>query len=138
MDVSSVEQMVEKFLKMNDSKLNTIDDDIIYHTNSYLYWHPYIVASEITQRNISARFACSQSRFLSFEEYKSQEGSLYFHQYANDRLKSEQLNKFLSLFGLKFKPFSYSKLLATDYNFYVQEQSFCLNGKFKFRVDKII
>lgn len=122
----------------NDSKLNAIDDDIIYHTNSYLYWHPYIVASEITQRNISARFACSQSRLLSFEEYKSQEGSLYFHQYANDRLKSEQLNKFLSLFGLKFKPFSYSKLLATDYNFYVQEQSFCLNGKFKFRVDKII
>ena len=122
----------------NDSKLSGVDDDIIYHTNSYLYWHPYIVASKITQRNISARFACSQSSRLSFEEYKSQEGGLYFHQYANDKLKSEQLNKYLSVFGLNFKPFSYDKFLATDYDFYLQEQDFCLNGKFKFRVDKIV
>ena len=122
----------------NDSKLSGIDDDIIYHTNSYLYWHPYIVASKITQRNISARFACSQSIRLSFEEYKSQESGLYFHQYSNDKLKSEQLNKYSRLFGLKFKPFSYDKFLAADYNIYLQEQDFCFNGKFKFRVDKII
>jgi hypothetical protein len=122
----------------NDSKLSGVDDDIIYHTNSYLYWHPYIVASKITQRNISARFACSRSSHLSFEEYKSQEGELYFHQYANDKLKSEQLDKYLSVFGLNFKPFSYDKFLATDYDFYLQEQDFCLNGKFKFRVDKIV
>jgi hypothetical protein len=125
-------------LVKNDSEFSGIEDDIIYHTQAYLYWHPYAVAAKITQQDISARFACAENRILSFSEYKSEEGNLYFHQYANDRLKSIQLNRFLNLFGLKSKPYVYEQFLVADYNSYINEQELCIEGIFKFRVDKII
>jgi hypothetical protein len=136
-DVRDSKKITTVLIK-NNSPVFSLGDDVIYHTDAFLYWSGYVSASRASQQEILHRFACMQNSTISFDEYIDREGEIYLNKFSNYRLQREQLNKYLNFIGVSVKPFFYRTQLISDYATYLDSRSKCKKGILIYDADLII
>jgi hypothetical protein len=130
---------IKSVLIKTDSKYFNLSDEIILLTNSYLYWEPSGAFSRMSRQDIIGRFACTQSKELTYAEFITMGVAGPTRQEINSKMKELKYKKFLDIVGIKQQQQIYfSNDLSADYKLFVKIQKDCIQEKFQFRVDKII
>ena len=129
---------IKSILIKKDSKFVDLNDEIILLTDKYLYWDPRGAFSRINRSDIISRFACTQSRIITYDEFLKSEIAGPSRQVVNSIMKEEKYHKFLNLFGINRKPTIYKSFGKKEYAHYVKKQEICLKEIYQFRVDKVI
>ena len=129
---------IKSILIKKDSKFADLNDEIILLTDKYLYWDPAGALSRINQSDIISRFACTQTRIITYDEFLKSEIASPSRQVVNSIMKEEKYHKFLNLFGINRKPTTHKSFGKNEYDYYVKKQKNCLIGNYQFRADKII
>jgi hypothetical protein len=129
---------IKSVLIKTDSKYFDFSDEIILLTNSYLYWDGSGIFSRMSNQDIISRFACTNSKRLSYDGFKSTRVAGPTRQQINSQMKAEQYQKILDFFGIKEEKKYLHKDFYQEYKIYVKTHQDCVQEKFQFRVDKII
>ena len=132
------DKKISTVLIKNNSSVFSLGDDVIYHTDAFLYWSSYVSASRASQQEILHRFACMNNSTISFDTYIDREGEIYLNKFSNYRLQREQINKYLNFIGVSVKPFVYRNQLISDYATYLNSRSQCKKGVLIYDADLII
>lgn len=131
------DSQIKSVLIKTDSPFYNFRDQVILLTKAFLYWEPNGKFSTISEADIVSRFSCTQSKVLTFAEYSESELVSLSRQVINSNLKQKQINDFLSIFRVPKKPLRQKFISNENYEKYIIEQKHCLEGTYKFRVDKI-
>jgi len=129
---------IKSILIKKDSKFADLNDEIILLTDKYLYWDPAGALSRINQSDIISRFACTQTRIITYDEFLKSEIASPSRQVVNSIMKEEKYHKFLNLFGINRKSTNHKSFGKNEYAYYVKKQKDCFNDIYQFRVDKVI
>lgn len=129
---------IKSILIKKDSKFADLNDEIILLTDKYLYWDPAGALSRINQSDIISRFACTQTRIITYDEFLKSEIASPSRQIVNSIMKEEKYHKFLNLFGINRRPTTHKSFGKNEYDYYVKKQKNCLIGNYQFRADKTI
>jgi hypothetical protein len=127
----------EAVVLLKNDREYSVSEKLILLTDSKLYWHPMIVGSIATDKEILHRFACSRSSELSFEDFLEFEGEIFFHEFSNTEMKLSRASRYLPWLRQELNDFKLQKVekFRNAFEYFKREYDSCSSGNFYYRVD---